>query len=87
MTYHSDSKESAQFAAEQAAKAETSATAAKDSAGEAELSASRAEQIAASAGWADFDINESGHLIFTKTDNLETEFVLTENGRLEVTLI
>ena len=38
-------------------------------------------------GWADFDINETGHLIFTKTDNLETEFTLTDSGRLEVTLV
>lgn len=69
------------------AKAQASQTAAAQSASEASISADRAEQAAATAGWADFDINESGHLIFTKTDNLETEFALTDNGRLEVTLV
>ena len=75
----------------ESAKAEASRIAAAQSASEAGTSAStsadRAEQAAATAGWADFDINESGHLIFTKTDNLETEFALTDNGRLEVTLV
>ena len=69
------------------AKAQASQTAAAQSASEASISADRAEQAAATAGWADFDINESGHLIFTKTDNLETEFTLTDSGRLEVTLV
>ena len=69
------------------AKAQASQTAAAQSAYEASISADRAEQAAATAGWADFDINESGHLIFTKTDNLETEFTLTDSGRLEVTLV
>lgn len=69
------------------AKAQASQTAAAQSASEAGISADRAEQAAATAGWADFDINESGHLIFTKTDNLETEFTLTDSGRLEVTLV
>ena len=69
------------------AKAQASQTAAAQSASEASTSADRAEQSAATAGWADFDINEAGHLIFTKTDNLETEFTLTDSGRLEVTLV
>lgn len=67
------------------AKAQASQEAAAQSASDASVSADRAEQAAATAGWADFDINESGHLIYTKTDNLETEFALN-NGRLEVTL-
>lgn len=71
----------------ESAKAEASALAAEKSANEAEISANRASQAAEAAGWADFDINDKGHLIFTKTDNLETEFNLTNNGRLEVTLI
>lgn len=71
----------------ESAKAEVSAAAAEKSANEAETSANRAEQAAEAAGWADFDINDKGHLIFTKTDNLEAEFNLTNNGRLEVTLI
>ena len=69
------------------AKAQASQESAAESAENASTSADRAEQAAATAGWADFDINESGHLIFTKTDNLETEFTLTDNGRLEVTLV
>ena len=69
----------------ESAKAEASRISAAQSAEDASTSADRAEQAAATAGWADFDINESGHLIFTKTDNLETEFALN-NGRLEVTL-
>ena len=68
------------------AKAQASQESAAESAENASTSADRAEQAAATAGWADFDINESGHLIYTKTDNLETEFSLTDNGRLEVTL-
>lgn len=71
----------------ESAKAEGSASAAEKSANEAEISANRASQAAEAAGWADFDINDKGHLIFSKTDNLETEFNLTNNGRLEVTLI
>lgn len=71
----------------ESAKAETCAAVAGKSASEAEIFASRAEQAAEAAGWADFDINDKGHLIFTKTDNLETEFSLTDNGRLEVTLV
>ena len=69
------------------AKAQASQESAAESAENASTSADRAEQAAATAGWADFDINESGHLIYTKTDNLETEFSLTDNGRLEVTLV
>ena len=69
------------------AKAQASQESAAESAEDASTSADRAEQAAATAGWADFDINESGHLIYTKTDNLETEFSLTDNGRLEVTLV
>ena len=71
----------------EAAKAQASQESAAESAENASTSAERAEQAAATAGWADFDINESGHLIYTKTDNLETEFSLTDNGRLEVTLV
>lgn len=68
------------------AKAQASKESAAQSAENASTSADRAEQAAATAGWADFDINDSGHLIYTKTDNLETEFTLN-NGRLEVTLL
>ena len=69
------------------AKAQASQESAAESAENASTSADRAEQAAATEGGADFDINESGHLIYTKTDNLETEFSLTDNGRLEVTLV
>lgn len=68
------------------AKAQASSDAAAQSAEDASTSADRAEHAAATAGWADFDINASGHLIYTKTENLETEFALN-NGRLEVTLL
>lgn len=44
-----------------------------------------AEQSAATAGWGAFDINESGHLIFYKTENNLVDFKLN-NGRLEVTI-
>ena len=71
----------------ESARAETSAAIAKECADRAELSADRAEQAAEAAGWADFDINDKGHLIFSKTDNLETDFRLTNTGRLEVTLL
>ena len=71
----------------ESARAETSAAIAKECAERAEVSADRAEQAAEAAGWADFDINDKGHLIFSKTDNLETDFKLTNTGRLEVTLL
>ena len=71
----------------ESARAETSAATAKECADRAEVSADRAEQAAEAAGWADFDINDKGHLIFSKTDNLETDFRLTNTGRLEVTLL
>jgi hypothetical protein len=71
----------------ESARAETSAAIAKECADRAEVSADRAEQAAEAAGWADFDINDKGHLIFSKTDNLETDFRLTNTGRLEVTLL
>lgn len=71
----------------ESARAETSAAIAKECADRAEVSADRAEQAAEAAGWADFDINDKGHLIFSKTDNLETDFRLTNAGRLEVTLL
>lgn len=71
----------------ESARAETSAAIAKECADKAEVSADRAEQAAEAAGWADFDINDKGHLIFSKTDNLETDFRLTNTGRLEVTLL
>ena len=69
------------------AKTETNASIAEKCANEAKISAEKAEQCAEAAGWADFDIDDKGHLIFTKTDNLETEFALTDSGRLEVTLV
>lgn len=69
------------------AKIKVESARAETSADRAEVSADRAEQAAEAAGWADFDINDKGHLIFSKTDNLETDFRLTNTGRLEVTLL
>jgi hypothetical protein len=43
--------------------------------------ADRAEQAAAQAGYLDFEIDQRGHLIYTRTDNVTADFSI-EGGRL-----
>jgi type IV secretory pathway VirB10-like protein len=73
-------------AAVSATNAATSAGSASSSAADAAQSANRAEQAAATAGWMDMHIDERGHLIYEKTSNTETDFVI-ENGHLIVEAI
>lgn len=49
----------------------------------AEEWAKRAEQAAAYNGYMDFVIDEDGHLIYTRTDNVDIDFAMDE-GRLTV---
>ena len=60
-----------------------SAEEAAESASAAEISADRAEQAAQTAGYMFFEIDGNGHVIYTKTSQVETEFSL-EDGHLIV---
>lgn len=44
--------------------------------------ADRAEQGAAAAGYMDLYINDNGHLIYTRTDNVDNDFNIDSNGHL-----
>ena len=66
--------------------AEQSAAEAAQSASDAAISADRAEQAATTAGWMEMHIDERGHLIYTKTDNTETDFSIVD-GHLIVRAI
>lgn len=44
--------------------------------------ADRAEQGAAAAGYMDLYINNNGHLIYTRTDNVDNDFNIDSNGHL-----
>lgn len=63
--------------------AEASATASALSAADAETSADRAEQAAGQSGYMFFHIDENGHLIYERTDNVDVDFYLL-NGHLYV---
>lgn len=41
-----------------------------------------AEQSAAQAGYMDLHIDENGHLIFTRTDNVDSDFYIDSDGHL-----
>lgn len=71
-------------ASESAARAAKYMGNASESAADAYLSAERSEQAAATHGYVFFEVNDEGHLIMTKTENVEgLDFQLNE-GRLEV---
>lgn len=77
-----DAATAAKQAAEaSAAEAEISETSAANSAEDAAQSADRAEQAAAEGGYMFFEIDDAGHLIYTKTSNVDVDFELVE-GRL-----
>ena len=44
--------------------------------------ADKAEQGAAAAGYMDLYINDNGHLIYTRTDNVDNDFNIDSNGHL-----
>ncbi len=52
----------------------------------AETSAERAEQAANNAGYMEFEINEDGHLIYTRTDAVDVDFSLID-GHLVMEVI
>jgi hypothetical protein len=56
---------------------------AEEAAGKAEQSAERAEQSAAQSGYMDFHIDEAGHLIYGRTNNVNIEFGIID-GRLVI---
>lgn len=74
---------SASNASQSATEAAASATAAQDSADDAAESADRAEQAAGQSGYMFFHIDENGHLIYERTDNVDVDFYLL-NGHLYV---
>ena len=63
-----------------------SASSASSSAAAAYADAERAEQAANTAGYMDVEIDENGHLIYTRTDAVDVDFEL-ENGRLLMEVI
>lgn len=60
---------------------ETNATRAETASTRAEAAESRAEQMAATLGYVQCSINESGHIILERTDNVDLDLEL-KNGRL-----
>ena len=72
-------------AAQSASTAQAVATSAGQSASNANRDADRAEQAAAQSGYMFFEIREDGHLWMDKTDNVDVDFYLGEDGHLYVT--
>lgn len=70
-------------AALNASRAAASATAAQNSADDAAESADKAEQAAGQSGYMFFYIDENGHLIYQRTDNVDVDFYLLD-GHLYV---
>lgn len=58
------------------------AESAEISAIDAGKSADRAEQAATTAGYMFFDIDDEGHLIYQKTDNVDVDFEISPDGHL-----
>ena len=65
--------------------ATAAATSASTSAQNASRDADRAEQAAGQSGYMFFEIREDGHLWMDKTDNVDVDFYLGEDGHLYVT--
>ena len=65
--------------------ASAAATSASASAASAATNADRAEQAAGQSGYMFFEIREDGHLWMDKTDNVDVDFYLGEDGHLYVT--
>lgn len=72
----------AQSASESEGAAQGYAAAAAASAENADQSADRAEQAATTAGYMDVEIDEYGHLIYTRTDAIDVDFDLDQYGHL-----
>lgn len=78
------SKESEVSAADSAVSAAKSAENAATSATEAAKSAARAEMAAGNLGWFDVEANDDGHLIYTRTENVDAVDFVMDEGRLVV---
>lgn len=78
------SKESEASAAGSAESAAKSAENAATSATEAAQSADRAEMAAGNLGWFDVEVNDDGHLIYTRTENVDAVDFVMDEGRLVV---
>lgn len=76
-----NARQSANAAYQSAGLAANSATEAANSAAEAYRDAERAEQAAATAGYLDMEIDDRGHLIYTRTDAVDVSFSL-QDGHL-----
>lgn len=79
-----DAEESAESAQAYASAAENSALNAANSEANAGLSADRAEQAANESGWMDMHINADGHLIYTRSETVDTVDFEMQEGRLLV---
>ena len=80
-----DAQTSASQASASAGTASAAATSASASAASAATNADRAEQAAGQSGYMFFEIREDGHLWMDKTDNVDVDFYLGEDGHLYVT--
>lgn len=87
--YANAASNSADSADRSASSAEGYASSASGSASDAALSeekaleyAERAEQAATTAGYLDMEIDENGHLIYTRTDQVDVDFALDSEGHL-----
>ena len=76
------SQQSAESAAQSAQQAATSEAKAKRYSQDAEVDANRAEMAAKNAGYFDVEIDARGHLIYTKTDNMEMDMNIDDRGHL-----
>ncbi len=73
---------SAETATSAAGSASASAQSAAASAESAYTDAERAEQAANTAGYLDVEIDENGHLIYTRTDQVDVDFSIDTDGHL-----
>jgi len=87
--YHNNSKYYAEQAGQSATDAETAKGLAEDAkdlaqgyAQDAYNDAERAEQAATTAGYMEMQIDENGHLIYTRTDQVGVDFDINNNGHL-----
>ena len=82
ITAESNAAESARQAAGSAQTAAQQAGESAASAEDSERSAERAEQAAANAGFMWVEMDENGHLIYTRTDAVDVDLELDEDGHL-----
>ena len=79
--------QNAQAASQSAGYAIQARVAAQTAQGKAEDAAERAEQAAGTSGYLEIEIDENGHLIYTRTDAVDVDFELDNNGHLIMEVI